>query len=971
MSEDKPFPLSPILWIGVAIVTTTSIVAFPSLQAFWLEVYGALDITWQFLLDLAKVGLIALLVAALLAPLEALGWWAGWYGDEVDTETEVGVLAEPLPDTASITRYVVYLDGISQAQYEHLPEVERFLEALAIALPDDIVLIKGLMSYSVVNQPLTQKRLLSFFWRLADRFQMTASGGIFGALVGATINIRNVLTVSVSADQRYGPIYNQGTAQVIYNSLLNYGYPANRRIPITLVGYSGGAQMAIGAAPYLKRALKTSIEVISLSGVMSGNQNVLELSHLYHLVGKKDWIEKEGPILFARRWRLFALSYWNRAKRRGKISVISLGAVGHNGATGPYGVEARLPDGRSHLQQTTELVAGLIQGTSSFARSTRRRKPSDYERYQIAAFNRPEHYPLDQTVDLTLYRPIAPWMGRLILPSVRQRSIVQGVLFEVHHAPDQYAQLVGKQVNLRWSRDATVQRRVQAVTKDVYFSSEARFNQRQGYVHPDRLDYWRRVDPLESLAGARPKDDVIVTLSQPVVEQIWQIGAPESTAAWNLYIEHEPVQITGRYYGLVRVVEPLEPEEAELFRVVHFNSASQEFNGPAEVVRFPRIVPDGNGNISSTTRGLEDSPANQAGWYIYGAKNAQGEFVVRSIAPRALLRLRPEAVVTGEHPTLRYLRQQAWDAMEVPKGQVKSVFLCPDAVDGESEAIEPPFPVGTQALVLHVYGGIGGEKAEPAAKAPVFFGHFAYGVAEVVREPLADELQFDIRYYQVYTHNDDGIIAGTLSWACFMGDRQWGWLGVRPTCDLVVRLQAFTQDYDLRGLRQSALDQFIEQLEMMTARYRIGDGTGGTYVGPANNCAQDSNQALYASLVLLKQAVESNPDAQAELADQPEQAEQFKQLIRLGRSLRHDMFPLGTARADWQTNAENLGSSLEEEPLKNLLTGLLTWRTMLPRKASDTVAIRFLQEGAAIWVLRTNQVGGLDPTIQPVIPMTL
>ncbi|NJN86779.1 MAG: hypothetical protein HC881_11255 [Leptolyngbyaceae cyanobacterium SL_7_1] len=135
MSEEKSFPLSPILWAVMAIVTTTSIVVFPSMQAFLVEVYGALDITWQFLLDLAKVGLIALLVAALLAPLEALGWWAGWYGDEVDTEAEVGVLAEPLPDAATITRYVVYLDGISQAQFEHLPEVERFLEALAIASP--------------------------------------------------------------------------------------------------------------------------------------------------------------------------------------------------------------------------------------------------------------------------------------------------------------------------------------------------------------------------------------------------------------------------------------------------------------------------------------------------------------------------------------------------------------------------------------------------------------------------------------------------------------------------------------------------------------------------------------------------------------------------------------------------------------------------------------------------------------------
>ncbi|NJN86781.1 MAG: CAAX protease, partial [Leptolyngbyaceae cyanobacterium SL_7_1] len=253
---------------------------------------------------------------------------------------------------------------------------------------------------------------------------------------------------------------------------------------------------------------------------------------------------------------------------------------------------------------------------------------------------------------------------------------MQGVLFEVHHAPAHYQHLVGKQVNLRWSRDLMVQRRVQAVTKDVYFSSEARFNQRQGYVHPDRLDYWRRVDPLESLAGARPKDDVIVTLSHPVVEKSWQIGTPESASTWNFYIDHEPVQITGRYYALVRIVEPLEPEEAELFRVVHFNAASQEFDGQEEVVRFPKVVPDGNGNVSSTTRGLERSPMNQAGWYIYGATNAQGEFVVRSIAPRALLRLQPDGVVTGENPTLRYLRKQAWDKTEVPKGQVKSVLLC-------------------------------------------------------------------------------------------------------------------------------------------------------------------------------------------------------------------------------------------------------------------------------------------------------
>ena len=94
---------------------------------------------------------------------------------------------------------------------------------------------------------------------------MNPRGGIMGALLAATINIRNILIVSVAADQRYGPIYNQGTAQIIHNSLLCYGYQPG--MPVTLIGYSGGGQMAVGAAPYLRRSLKAPIELISLSGV--------------------------------------------------------------------------------------------------------------------------------------------------------------------------------------------------------------------------------------------------------------------------------------------------------------------------------------------------------------------------------------------------------------------------------------------------------------------------------------------------------------------------------------------------------------------------------------------------------------------------------------------------------------------------------------------------------------------------------
>jgi predicted Abi (CAAX) family protease len=53
------------------------------------------------------------------------------------------------------------------------------------------------------------------------------------------------------------------------------------------------------------------------------------------------------------------------------------------------------------------------------------------------------------------------------------------------------------------------------------------------------------------------------------------------------------------------------------------------------------------------------------------------------------------------------------------------------------------------------------------------------------------------------------------------------------------------------------------------------------------------------------------------------------------------------------------------------MMGLGSWRTLLPRKASDTVVKVFLKYGASVWVLRTSQVGGADPDIEPIAPMTL
>ena len=204
-----------------------------------------------------------------------------------------------------------------------------------------------------------------------------------------------------------------------------------------------------------------------------------------------------------------------------------------------------------------------------------------------------------------------------------------------------------------------------------------------------------------------------------------------------------------------------------------------------------------------------------------------------------------------------------------------------------------------------------------------------------------------------------------------MGDRQFGWLGTRPTCDILIKLSAFTDTYTTGDITASPLNLMVRQLQVMTARYRIGDGTGGTFFGPANNCSQDSNQALFASMRRTTQTLRDNPQALRMLLQDADQAQRFNTLRTLGEDLERTLQPLGGPRADWEKNEYSLGSTLEDNPLRNLWTGIGSWRTMLPRKASDAIVYTFLKYGASIWVLRTNQIGGYDPDIEPIAPMTL
>lgn len=590
-------------------------------------------------------------------------------------------------------------------------------------------------------------------------------------------------------------------------------------------------------------------------------------------------------------------------------------------------------------------------------------QPSNYSIHSQQSFNQPKYYPITQTVNPKLYQPVGNWVGRLILPKqqeIKLNSNSDWVWFEVQYAPPEAENLIGKTIRLEWQNQPQLKSYVKAVTRDVKFTPATFESQKQGNIHPQRLNN-SQVTPLRSLAGARPNDDVIVTLDDA---EVIEINNQEI-----LQINEEPVLATGRFYGLVDI----ESNNKELFQVRHYKPNSGDFiNGDRETIYIPQQVADTRNIPPSTTNNLAESTITQ-GWYIYGAKNKNGIFTVQSLAPRSLFQLQPDNIILNPETAQNYLKKY-WEITPKDKGKLTRVLIDPTST--ESSYPLDKWREGDRAIVLNVFGGIGGEKAEALGVPKTITGHFAFGIAEVIRSPFTKELEFNVKYHQIYAHNSDGIISGTHTWANYMGNLQRGWLFTRPVVDILVKFAPVTQDYNFDNITISPLTEFERQLQIMMARYRIGDGNGSAIVSPATSCIQDSSQALYAAIAIIKQQIRSNPKIQNWLQTHPNhpQTLRFQQLSNLSQQLEKQLLPLGIVRSDWQSSVDTLagiGDTKESFTDFSIWAALTSWRTMMPRQAQDELASLFLKQKAKLWFLQTYQVGGWNPEIAPLAPTPL
>ncbi len=168
------------------------------------------------------------------------------------------------------------------------------------------------------------------------------------------------MQIAISADRRYGPLFNQGVAEVIVNGLMRHGYTLESTAPVFLIGYSGAGQIAVGASGHLKRWLKSPVYVISLGGVFVSGPALLEIDHLFHLVGTRDAVEPWW-IMAPGRWSVFYTSEWNRARRQGRTTTVNMGPMRHTGGGGYMDAKKHLPDGREYIDVTVRIVTEIVR----------------------------------------------------------------------------------------------------------------------------------------------------------------------------------------------------------------------------------------------------------------------------------------------------------------------------------------------------------------------------------------------------------------------------------------------------------------------------------------------------------------------------------------------------------------------------------------------------------------------------------
>lgn len=288
---------------------------------------------------------LALIIEALLARHEVLIYSVGWRSPTTNLPEGLPYARGAAPDRPPAA-YLVYLDGIGKRRFQDTRDGGQLVKALIAGAPE-LRVLGQVQPYSPLADPLADRPVWAWIRRRA----------------GLLLFLHNVMQTFVAADRRYRPLYNRAVGNQIATQLRLAGYQPDSGIPVVLLSYSGGAQVATGAVDSLYTQLHAPLFLIMFGGFHNGANDLTHAEHLHQLTSASDRIERVGTWIFPPRWRLLRSTGWNRAVRDGKVTVHRLDPATHVGPRSYISPTAVLPDGRTHLGRTADKIIALIRTT--------------------------------------------------------------------------------------------------------------------------------------------------------------------------------------------------------------------------------------------------------------------------------------------------------------------------------------------------------------------------------------------------------------------------------------------------------------------------------------------------------------------------------------------------------------------------------------------------------------------------------
>ena len=311
------------------------------------------ELSWADFVLLLRLGSLLVVVLVAIAGIYSLvsqfAFWEGWlkglprpaeFFAQANQELSQSLGPPAVGVPSPYGRYLVYLDGIHQVQRDHPPLITEFLDTLEAGLPAHTCLVRGLETYTVMPGALIDDVGSTWFWQRVFALQEHHRSWLVQLLCAVLIQGNNVIKVGISSDRRYGPILNYELALKISLRLGELGYVPGREL--VLLGYSGGGEMALGVADYLRRICHAPVRIVTCCGVFSGNQVLEGVESIHMLVGSRDPVASLGPLAYPGRSPLLPLSNWNKAKRQGFVQQVRIPGMSHNGSIGPFAPKYRL-----------------------------------------------------------------------------------------------------------------------------------------------------------------------------------------------------------------------------------------------------------------------------------------------------------------------------------------------------------------------------------------------------------------------------------------------------------------------------------------------------------------------------------------------------------------------------------------------------------------------------------------------------